>query len=116
MYSRRLEKILGIIRKGIRIVQLIPQEIIYDDKSGGMALMMMIMELTRGNSESKVKSERVGHAWSQKRIKAREELKVMTVNLPAWVRKVTSCQERNGKLELIPEKAAIVQRIFQDGS
>src|SRR5207302_914648 len=57
-----LRLILGMTAAGIRIVQLTPVEMVYDDKSDAMALIIMIVELSRGNSESKVKSQRVGKA------------------------------------------------------
>jgi DNA invertase Pin-like site-specific DNA recombinase len=101
-----LRLILGMIAAGIRIVQLTPVEMVYDDKSDAMALIVMIVELSRGNSESKVKSNRVGKAWAEKRKAARESGQVMTHRLPAWI------EEKDGKLELIPDRADIVKRIF----
>ena len=50
--------ILGLLQAGIRIVQLSPQEMAYDDKSEAHAIMLMIVELMRGHSESKMKSDR----------------------------------------------------------
>ena len=61
-----LTLLLRLIEAGIRVVQLIPVEAIYDDKVEPMQLMMAIMELSRGHSESAVKSERVGAAWADK--------------------------------------------------
>lgn len=114
-----LRLILGLTGAGIRIVQLSPVEIIYDDKSDAMAIVIMIMELMRGNSESKVKSERVGEAWKEKKACARQgkpqpprkqdrvnNMTLLTHCVPAWI------EERNGKLELIADRAAIVKRIF----
>ena len=57
--------VLGLLQAGVRIVQLLPVEVVYDDKSNAMSVMMAIMELTRGNSESRVKSDRVGAAWAE---------------------------------------------------
>src|SRR5262249_7299431 len=96
--------VLGLIEKGIRIVQLSPNEIIYDTGSGEMSLMLMIVELSRGHRESKVKSERVGKAWENKREKARTADQTLTNRLPGWV------EVRGGKRVLIPERAAIVRR------
>src|SRR5262245_1965869 len=62
-----LHLILGLLLKGIRIVQLTPVEIVYTDKSGPHEIMLMIVELMRGHSESKTKSDRVGGAWGEKR-------------------------------------------------
>src|SRR5262245_7639979 len=62
-----LTLLLNLIDAGIRIVQLLPVEAVYDDKVEPMALMMAIMELSRGHSESRLKSERVGAAWHRKK-------------------------------------------------
>src|SRR5262249_39062564 len=72
-----------------------------------MQLMMAIMELSRGHNESAVKSKRNGAAWVEKRRQARAGGKPMTRRLPAWV------AERDGKLVLVPTKAAAVRRIFE---
>jgi DNA invertase Pin-like site-specific DNA recombinase len=102
--------VLGLLQAGVRLVQLIPAFQVYTDKSGPHEVMLMIVELMRGHSESKAKSERVGAAWIQRRKKARERNGVLTRRLPAWV------EERGGKLVLIPERAAVVRRIFEMAS
>jgi DNA invertase Pin-like site-specific DNA recombinase len=113
-----LTLLLNLIEAGVRVVQLLPVEAVYDENVEPMALMMAIMELSRGHSESRMKSERVGGAWREKKRRARageaqkptERMgngsKVLTRSLPAWV------EERGGKLHLIPERAAVVKRIF----
>jgi DNA invertase Pin-like site-specific DNA recombinase len=98
--------LLQLTQAGVRVVQLIPVVTIFDDKSEGMMLMMAIMELSRGHSESKVKSERIGAAWADKKARAREG-HVMSLRLPAWVR------ERDGKLELIPKAGDAVRRVYE---
>jgi DNA invertase Pin-like site-specific DNA recombinase len=96
----------GILMAGVRVVQLSPYEMVLTEKSNGWELMRAVMELSRGHGESALKSERVSHAWASKRQAARESRKILTTRLPAWV------QERGGKLELIPDRAAVVRRIF----
>jgi DNA invertase Pin-like site-specific DNA recombinase len=98
--------VLNLLQAGVRIVQLSPSEMVFDDKSETMAIMLMIVELSRGHSESKMKAERVGKAWAQRKARAREGDLLLSPNLPAWV------EERGGKLRLIPERAAVVKRIF----
>ena len=61
---------LNLLQAGIRIVQLKPAEMIFDDKSDTMPVMMMMMELSRGHGESAIKSERCGKAWVEKRNRA----------------------------------------------
>jgi DNA invertase Pin-like site-specific DNA recombinase len=96
---------LGLIENGIRLVQLSPTEMIYDEKSDEMALMLMIVELSRGHRESKMKSERVGKAWREKKLRAAEE--PLTERLPAWI------ELRGGKLVLVPDKAETVRHVFR---
>jgi DNA invertase Pin-like site-specific DNA recombinase len=111
--------VLNLMQAGVRIVQLKPVEMVFDDKSDTMPVMMMIMELSRGHGESAIKSERIGSAWAEKKRRAREGkdqkatnrmgegCQVITRRLPAWV------EERDGVRVLIPERAAAVKRIFQ---
>src|SRR5262245_30948923 len=98
---------LNLLQAGIRIVQLKPAELVFDDKSDTLPVMMMMMELSRGHGESAMKSERLGAAWAEKRRRARASGEVLTHRLPAWV------EERDGILVLIPEHAAAVKRIFE---
>jgi hypothetical protein len=77
------------------------------DKSNGWELMRAVMELSRGHGESAIKSERVGAAWEERRKAMREKGEILTRRLPAWVR------EKDGKLELIPERGAALKRIYQ---
>jgi DNA invertase Pin-like site-specific DNA recombinase len=97
---------LNLLQAGVRIVQLKPAEIVFDDRSDTLPVMMMMMELSRGHGESAIKSERCGEAWARKRGRAREGREVMTRSLPAWV------EETGGKLALVPARAAVVKRIF----
>jgi DNA invertase Pin-like site-specific DNA recombinase len=111
--------VTGILLKGIRIVQLSPSEIIYTEKSQPHEIMLMIVELMRGHGESKVKSDRLSAVWATKKKAAREGrdqpprkatgkvTKAMTSQLPAWV------EDRDGQLVLIPERAALVRRLFR---
>jgi DNA invertase Pin-like site-specific DNA recombinase len=110
---------LNLLQAGVRIVQLKPAEMVFDDKSDTLPVMMMMMELSRGHGESAMKSERIGAAWAEKKRRARagETQKdtdrmgkgstVMTHRLPAWV------EERCGKPHLIPEAADTVRKIFR---
>jgi DNA invertase Pin-like site-specific DNA recombinase len=98
--------ILNLLQQGIRVVQLKPVEVVYDSKSDTTAIVLMLVELSRGHSESKVKSERIGAAWAQRRKKARDKSGLMTRKLPAWVK------EEADWLVVIPERAEVVQRIF----
>jgi DNA invertase Pin-like site-specific DNA recombinase len=96
----------GMLMKGIRIVQLFPSELILTDRSDAYQIMRAVMELSRGASESRAKSERLYRLWERKRRDAREGRVVLTGRLPLWI------ERRNGKLRLIPSRARVVRRIF----
>ena len=98
--------VLSLLQRGIRIVQLQPTEIVYDDKSDTTPIILMLVELSRANSESRVKSERVHAAWGERRKRARKG-EILTHKLPAWV------EERNGKLVAIPERVGAIRSIFE---
>jgi DNA invertase Pin-like site-specific DNA recombinase len=102
-----LTLLLNLIEAGIGIVQLHPVEVVYDEDVDPMTLLMAIMELSRGNSESAMKAERLGKAWEAKRSYARDKRILLTRQLPAWI------EERDGKLYSIPTKALAVERIYQ---
>jgi DNA invertase Pin-like site-specific DNA recombinase len=99
--------VLSLLQKGVRVVQLKPVETTYDSKSDTTPIILMLVELSRGHSESKVKSDRVCEAWDQRRKNARAGKGVFTHRLPLWV------EERGGKLVAISERAAVVRRIFE---
>jgi DNA invertase Pin-like site-specific DNA recombinase len=114
-----LTLLLNLIEAGIRIVQLSPVEVVFDENVEPMGLMMALMELSRGNSESRMKSERNGKSWQAKLAAARQRQKQparrqdgrltrsLTDRLPAWV------EDRSGELALIQERAAAVRQIFE---
>jgi DNA invertase Pin-like site-specific DNA recombinase len=99
--------VLGLLQAGIRIVQLLPVEVIYNDKSDAMAVMMMVMELSRGHAESVMKSERVGSAWKEKKRRAAENLEPVTSRSPAWLRLV------DGQWNVIESAAGTVKQVFR---
>lgn len=96
----------GILLAGVRIVQLSPIEMIYDDKADMGHIMIAIVELSRGNSESQTKSDRVGNAWANKKQKAATQKTPLTKRLPAWL------EMRDGNIVIVPEKADTVRKIF----
>jgi DNA invertase Pin-like site-specific DNA recombinase len=102
-----LTLVLNLIQSGIRIVQLLPVEMIYDENANPMQLMMMIMELSRGHSESAMKSERVGGAWQEKKRLAATDRVPLTKRVPCWLRVV------DGEWEVIEDAAAAIRRIYR---
>jgi DNA invertase Pin-like site-specific DNA recombinase len=102
-----LSLLLELIQAGIKVVQLLPAEMTYDDKSNPIALMMAIMELNRGHAESAMKSERCGEAWRAKKRRAAEPGHApLTARVPAWLRLV------DGRLEAIESAAEAVRRVY----
>src|SRR5262245_28349273 len=76
---------LDILDAGVNIVQLSPETIFRHERSDMTDIIRAIIELSRGHSESRLKSERVAAAWDSKRTHARNG-RLMTRALPAWIR------------------------------
>jgi DNA invertase Pin-like site-specific DNA recombinase len=115
-----LTLLLNLIEAGVRVVQLKPVEMVYGEDVEPMALMMAIMELTRGHAESARKGQLVGDAWAEKRRRARSGepqkeskaligtgARVLTTRLPAWL------EFDNGTASPIPARAQVVRDIFR---
>jgi DNA invertase Pin-like site-specific DNA recombinase len=111
---------LGLIEAGVRIVQLSPSELVYDETADVPAIMLMLVELSRGHGESKRKSDLSGPAWAEKKKRARtgevqnektqspvKGMLVLTHKLPSWV------EEKAGKPVAIPKRAKVVKEIFR---
>lgn len=98
--------VLGLIAKGIRIVQLAPREQVYDAEMDEWQLMGMLNDLARGHGESKRKSSTVGPAWAAKKAAARNGVPHGEA-CPAWV------ELRDGAYRLVPERARVVRLIFR---
>jgi DNA invertase Pin-like site-specific DNA recombinase len=102
-----LSLFLDLIQAGIRIVQLVPVEMVYDRSCNPMQLMMAIMELARGHSESAMKSERNGAAWKEKKRRAAENKVPVTARTPAWLRLA------DGAWEVIEPARDAIRLIFR---
>ena len=98
---------LNMISAGIRIVQLKPVETTYDKTANPMQIVMMIMELQRGHSESETKQGRLSDAWQEKKRRAREQKLPLGPNVPAWL------VLREDKIERIEDRCEVLLRIFQ---
>jgi DNA invertase Pin-like site-specific DNA recombinase len=103
------EVVKRILKAGIILVTLSPEREfdVSATKSLSKGALEIQLILERAAEESERKSERIKAAWVGKRIKARANGAIIAGSLPAWIEK------HNGKLRLIPEKAAAVRRIFQ---
>lgn len=98
-----------ILKAGVHIITLSPERNFGPDAITGLGKgafeLQMILE--RAAEESEIKSQRCGAAWRRKKEGARTGL-IVTERLPFWVK-----LGPDGKLELIPEKAKVVKRIFK---
>ncbi|MCE9565692.1 MAG: recombinase family protein [Planctomycetes bacterium] len=104
-----LELFLSIIRKGIVIVQLSPTIMEFRHLVNVQDLMFTIFELSRGHSESKMKSERVGAAWANKR-KAARSLEATPMQVPHWL---VRGEKKGDRPTVNEEKANVVRRLFK---
>jgi DNA invertase Pin-like site-specific DNA recombinase len=109
-----LPRLLDLIAAGITIVTLADGQEYSDTRlrADPSPLIMSLLIMMRAHEESKTKSVRVGKAWANKRVRAAESGQAMTAVCPAWIKLVGG--PRSGRYELIPERAAIVARIFED--
>lgn len=98
------ELFLSIVNKGIVIVQLAPVVMEFCKPVNVQSLMFAIVELSRGHSESAIKSERGRASWARKQREART--RIVTRKLPGWIR------YDNGKLVLDPDRTRVVRRVF----
>jgi DNA invertase Pin-like site-specific DNA recombinase len=105
----------GILLSGVRIVQLMPAEQVFTSGADMTAVMLALVELSRGHSESAAKSERVGQAWANKR-RAAVEKRIVTSKLPGWIRRDGAVREGDktigGKLVIDPARAKIVRQVY----
>ena len=102
---------LDIINAGVTIVTLADRcehsEKTIDADGGDMVLYGSLIALTQAHAESKRKSDRLKSAWIGKR---KNITKVFyTSRVPSWVK----LADDRTTMELIPEKAAIVLRMFE---
>ena len=109
-----LELFLSLTRKGITIVTLMDDRVYNREsiKNDTTQLLVSIIIMSRAYEESATKSKRVGDAWNRKKTRARTEGQAMTARCPAWLRLVGG--PRHGRYEIIPERAALVEKIFED--
>lgn len=108
-----LTLLLNLIEGDVRVVQLMPVEQVFDKNVEPMQLMMAIMELSRGHSESAAKAIRVGAAWKVKKECAalgavchKSGGQVLTSRSPSWLQVV------GGRFVKDEKVCAAVRRIF----
>jgi DNA invertase Pin-like site-specific DNA recombinase len=103
---------LNLLDSGVTVVTLLDdQEYSWASVNAGDGMVRLIISLTimsRAHEESATKARRLKEAWAAKRSRLGSE--ALTSKVPAWLR----LNPETRKPELIPERAAIVERIFRD--
>jgi len=100
-----LELFLGILRRGITIVTLNPEDTFDKDSINDVVkIIIALVIMSRAYEESATKSKRMRTAWSQKRHDAQSNGKRLTRKIPAWLDKQT--------FEVLPRAADTIRRIF----
>jgi DNA invertase Pin-like site-specific DNA recombinase len=103
-----LELFLSIVNRGVIVVQLLPAVLEFKRPVETMSLMFAVVELSRGHSESAVKSGRGLANWDRALRLARDEGRLMTGRVPAWVG-----VDGDGLPCLVQERAEAIRRIFE---
>src|SRR5215475_4816070 len=98
---------MDLLDAGVNIVQLNPETVFRHEKTDMVDIIRAIIELSRGHSESAAKSFRATANWQAKRDALRNGRPADMGLLPAWITSV------DDTLQLIPERAATVLRIFR---
>tara|TARA_R110002074_G_scaffold402288_1_gene606314 strand:+ start:148 stop:1794 length:1647 start_codon:yes stop_codon:yes gene_type:complete len=106
-----LELFLSILRSGVEIATLSDgQRYTHDSvNENATQILVSIFVMIRAHEESSMKSQRVGMAWAQKRIRAATGIP-MTSLCPLWLKR---SDDGSGWVE-IPDRVEIVRRIFRD--
>jgi DNA invertase Pin-like site-specific DNA recombinase len=104
----------GILKAGIDIVTMVPERHYTKASIGDITgILEPLVIMSRANEESALKSERIADVWKKRRERAQEKPaageapKPMNGAGPGWLRMV------DGRWEPIPERVAVVRRIFQ---
>jgi DNA invertase Pin-like site-specific DNA recombinase len=99
--------ILGLISYGVEIHTVMDQQIYRKGEMDMTKFIISIVTLSRGHEESLTKSKRLTAAWLKKRELAHK--KILTRVCPGWLK---ANDDLTG-FEVIPERAALVQEIFE---
>lgn len=97
---------MDILDEKINIVQLHPETVFRHEKSDMFDIMRAIMELSRGHSESAIKSQRLGEVWDTKRAGIGE--RKLTGKAPFWL----ALDEEGTGFVLKPDRVEVVRRMF----
>lgn len=107
-------RLFDLIRAGITVVTLSDGQEYSEQRlrQDWTPLVISLAVMARAHDESRIKSERVGKVWAQKRLLATTDRQAQTAICPGWIRLVGG--PKSGHYELIEERAEIVRSIFAD--
>jgi DNA invertase Pin-like site-specific DNA recombinase len=112
--ARKAVRILeDIVEAGVVVVTLNDGKEYTDESLEGTDFLIAIIILMRAHEESATKAKRLAAAWVGKRERAALG-EIQTVHAPAWLHAEGSAAKdrKDASFALIPERAAIVRRIF----
>ena len=107
---KALRLIESILETGVSVVTLTDgrEYTLESLDSDPLNLLIALLTFIRANEESAIKSHRIAASWVAKRDRAREQ--PLTARCPGWLRLTADRKS----FVLVPEQAAVVQRIFSD--
>ncbi|WDZ76886.1 recombinase family protein [Ensifer adhaerens] len=102
-------RLFDLIRAGIIVVTLSDGQEYSEERlrTDWTPLLFSLIVMARAHEESRIKSERVGEAWKQKKAAARSKKIPITKRCPEWL------SIEGGKFVINEERAKIVYRIFE---
>ncbi|MEM6230128.1 recombinase family protein [Shewanella scandinavica] len=100
-----LPRLMDIINSGVEVHEVSTGIVYNREDTHKIHIAIAVME--RAHNESKVKALRAKQAYKTAKQKASDTGKVITSLVPVWM------EVKNEKIELIPERAALVKRIFE---
>jgi len=105
-----LEFFLKLLRLGIQIVTIEPEDWFKREGLSEIQLIIVIVILSRAHNESATKSRRIKEAWEKKREKLNEDSRPISKRAPTWLQ----LREDRSGFDLHLKKAPIVKRLIQD--
>jgi hypothetical protein len=104
--DRQTDLLAELLRTGVRVGVCRLDDLFSEEDFGTHKWTTLAVFIQMAYQESKQKAERVAASWEKRREKALAQRRLLTKRLPAWLECV------NGEARLIPERAAVVKRIF----
>lgn len=101
------DTIQKIVKAGVDIHDVSTPIVLRHDDAFSKIIMELIV--SRGNNESKIKSERSTSGWAKRLRDTLEHGKVFTKQLPRWL-----AADENNNYIVIPEQVDIIKRIFME--